>query len=686
MAGCYPAFVPTESRRHGGNRIPRLRGTFALAIALAYLVIGSLTLAAFLLSARSLITAFGSRFAVTEALLEKNKVLSRIDREVALSQKLVDDPLLVQWALSEDDPALRTLALQSLESYRRVFAAHSYFIALDRSKHYYVCDANAAVKSLQITTLSAANPADGWYFETLRSVESFALNLDYDRTIKSIRVWINAVMRDAAGRKIGIGGTGIDLTDFLQEVLQSGEKGALIMLVDNDGAIEAYPTLAYVQRNATALSAADKLTVFDLLGDRDEADRLRSALDALRAVRSQVMSLPLEVEGRRYLVAAAFMPEIAWFNLVLVDTTGVVGLRDLLPFAATVIASLLLVLLAVALTLSRAVLRPLSALAAASRDISGGRYGVSLPVNRRDEIGQLTRSFNEMSEKVLEATVGLEAKVSERTSALTEANRALESSQAQIMESLAHARRLQGGILPAEQSLRAGLADHFVIYSPRDVVGGDFYVFHRSNGHLVAAVVDCMGHGVPGAFMTMSAHAVLSHVLDSIVNDDPSRILAELDGSLRDTLHAEAEESRLDAGLDIGLCVCQPDGTVVFAGAGLPLYYWDGKRVGELKGERRRVGYRSARSATDWTNQSLHLGHEACLYLTTDGFLDQAGGRKGYGFGAERFVALIESGASIPLAGQADAFRRCLASYQEARQQRDDITVFAFKIDGGRRS
>jgi phosphoserine phosphatase RsbU/P len=677
--------VPIDSRHRGGRRPSRLGGTFTLAIALAYLVIGSLTLAAFLLSARSLLSAFGTRFAVTEALLEKNQVLSRIDREVALSQKLVDDPVLARWEKAEDDPALRALALQVLESYRRIFAAHSYFIALDKSKHYYVVDANAAVKELQVTTLSAANPADAWYFQTLRSVESFALNLEYDRTIKSIRVWINAVMRDASGAKIGIGGTGIDLTDFLQEVLRSGTKDALIMLVDSAGVIQAHPTLAYVERNATAQNAAEKLTVYDLLRTPGEAQKLRSALDVLRAGRSQVVSLPLDVEGRRYLAAAAFMPEIAWFNIVLVDTTGVVGFRDLLPFGATVVASLLLVLVAVAITLSRAVLRPLSALAAASREISSGRYGVSLPVSRKDEIGQLTRSFNEMSRKVHESTVGLEAKVAERTRELTEANGALESSQALIMESLAYARRLQGGILPAEQSLRSALAEHFVIYSPRDVVGGDFYVFHRSAGYFVAAVVDCMGHGVPGAFMTMSAHAVLSHVLDSIGSDDPSRILAALDGSLRETLHAEGEDGRLDAGLDIALCVCRPDGSVTFAGAGLPLYYWDGKKVGELKGERRRVAYRSSRSAPVWTSQPLHLGPEGCLYLTTDGFLDQAGGGKGYGFGAARFVALIESSVSLPLDRQADAFRRCLAAWQDARPQRDDISVFAFKIDGGRR-
>ena len=129
--------------------------------------------------------------------------------------------------------------------------------------------------------------------------------------------------------------------------------------------------------------------------------------------------------------------------------------REFLPLAATIAASLILVLLAVAFTLSRAVLRPLSALASASREISQGRYGVRLAVTRRDEIGQLTRSFNEMSATVQEATTGLETRVRERTRELTEANRALEDSQRLISESLSYARRLQAGILPAGERARA---------------------------------------------------------------------------------------------------------------------------------------------------------------------------------------------------------------------------------------
>ena len=389
--------------------------------------------------------------------------------------------------------------------------------------------------------------------------------------------------------------------------------------------------------------------------------------------------------GRRYLAAVSYMAHVGWFNIVLVDATNVAGFREFLPLAATSAASLLLVLLAVAITLSRAVLRPLSALASASREIAQGRYGVRLAVTRRDEIGQLTRSFNEMSATVQEATLGLETRVRERTRELTEANVALEESQRLIAESMAYARRLQAGIFPAESVLARGLrrslrhhraARHRrgrLLQLPRPLPDG-----------FVAAVVDCTGHGVPGAFMTMSAHAVLTHVLEIFGGDDPARIIAELDRTLRETLHANDGGERLDAGLDIALCVCVPSRqTLAFAGAGLPLHVWEGGAVTRIAGDRRRVGYRGARTDSPWTSHSVRVTRETCFYLVTDGLLDQAGGEKGFGFGEERLAEVIARCGSLPMADQERTFRESLATWQGGRAQRDDLTVFAFRPGKG---
>lgn len=658
---------------------PRLRTTFIITIVLAYCVIGSLTVAAFLLSARSLTMVFATRFARTEALLEKNRILSRIDREVALAQKLADDPVVRLWAVAENDAHLTQLATEELESYRRSFSDHSYFIAPLASRHYYIHDPRSGTDQVQVTTLNPDLPSDRWYFETLRTVESFALNVDYDRLIKATKVWINAVLRDGQGRKIGLCGTGIDISDFLADVTHRPDSSSVTILVDRDGDIEAHPNAEYVLRNAEAKGGSAKLTVYDLLKDGGQRDRLRTAVADLSDGRVEVASLPLTVEGKGYLAAVSSMPSIDWYNIVLVDTSHVLRFASFLPLAGTIVVSLLLVLLVVAVLLSRSVLRPLSALAAASHEISGGRYGVQLPVTRTDEIGQLTRSFNTMSATVKDTTEGLETRVLERTSELSKANDALSESQRLIMESLAYARRVQAGILPGRDVMAAVFSDALVLYLPRDVVSGDFYFVRSFGDHAVAGVIDCMGHGVPGAFMTMTVHAVLSHVLDSVCNTDPARIIAELDRALRDTLHRDETDLRLDSGLDISVCVLfagRPE--VEFAGAGLSLFVADGRDVTEVKGDLRRVGYRSPGNGTAWTPHTVAVSTTTSLYLVTDGFLDQSGGDKGFGFGRQRFIEMIAATAGLPMREQEEAFAVALRSHQGERGQRDDITVLGF--------
>jgi len=672
----------------------RLRTTFTLYIAGAWLVIGALTVGAFLLSARGLTMVFATRFARTEAMLEKNRVLSRIDREVALALKLADDPVVKQWAVREDDPRLRGLAMGQLESFRRAFTDQLYFIAPLASRHYFIRDTTGS--KLQVTTLNPDLPSDQWYFQALKDVDRFALNVDYDRLIQSTKVWINAVMKDDRGVPIGICGTGMDISSFLVQVLQHPDPNDVTILVDRDGTLTAHPNFSYVIRNAEAKStsgsgtgsasedAARKVTIYDLLGGPAERGRLSSAISALAGGGHDVESLPLTVEGRRYLAAVAWMPSIDWYNIVLVDTSRVLRVSDFSPLAITILLSLLVLLAAVALLLGRLVIRPLSALAGASHEIASGRYGVQLPVTRADEIGQLTRAFNAMSATVKDTTEGLEIRVQERTRDLTQANRALEESQRLILESLSYARRVQASILPGSEVLAAALAEHAVLYLPRDVVSGDFYVARSFGDHVVAGVIDCMGHGVPGAFMTMRVHAVLSHVLDAVCSDDPARILEELDRSLRDHLLRDDPGQDLDSGLDIALCVWRRGSAQLeFAGAGLSLWIQDGARVTELKGDTRRVGYRKPGSGVPWTRQAARTDAAPAVYLVTDGLLDQAGGPRGFGFGRERLVELLGSMAGVPMAAQMDRVRSALAAWQGSRAQRDDITVLGFRLSGG---
>jgi len=657
-----------------------LKGKFILGIGVIYALIGSLTIVAFYMGAERIIEVFGTKYAVNQALLEKNKVLSLIEREVALALKLADDPMIRQWCRQEHNAGLKRSAFAQLASYRKIFRNQSFFVAIEDSGHYYVYDTKK--NRLNVTTLRRDKPADKWFFHTLRDVDSFALNVDYNALLNVIKVWINAVLKDERGKNIAVVGSGIDISDFIKEIITSREEGTAAIIIDKEGVIQAHPHRKYVEHNATNWEEGKKITIYGLMENPEEKARLRQAVHRLTAGTGDVETILLTMEGKKYLAAMSFLKDIRWYNIVLVDVARVIEIKDFLPIAAVIVISFLLIMVMMVTMLNRIVLRPLSVLTDASRQISRGEYDVSLPVTRTDELGQLTSGFNTMAATVRDYTRNLEGMVRERTEELTTANRSLELSQRQIMDSIRYARIIQASILPDQALLARRLQDYFLIYCPRDIVGGDFYYFKElPDDTFLLAVIDCTGHGVPGAFMTMTVNSVLNHITDALCADDPACILGELQRLIRDTLHHNVAEYQIASGLDIGLCHCLPrEGRLVFAGAGLSLYRAQGNEVAEIKGSRKRVGHKERGTGFTYENRELSLTPETSLYLTTDGFLDQAGGAKGYGFGRERFMAMIAANCLLQMEEQERIYREILNDYRGDFPQRDDIAFWGFRI------
>jgi len=220
---------------------------------------------------------------------------------------------------------------------------------------------------------------------------------------------------------------------------------------------------------------------------------------------------------------------------------------------------------------------------------------------------------------------------------------------------------------------------HAVLWRPRDVVGGDFYVYRAGEQGYLLGVVDCAGHGVPGALMTMLAHAAIDQAIADAGLSDPAAILARTDQIVRAMLRDQPEQQALATNMDVGLVhVDTAAREVTFAGAKIALYYSDGETVEQLPGARRAIG---DKRLGQYSNARLPLKAGRSFYLTTDGFLDQAGGEQGFGFGSSRFAEMILRHASRPLAEQGSAFAATLASYQGEHAQRDDITMLCFRFD-----
>ena len=269
----------------------------------------------------------------------------------------------------------------------------------------------------------------------------------------------------------------------------------------------------------------------------------------------------------------------------------------------------------------------------------------------------------------------LEQKVEERTRELRVKNR-------HIMDSIHYAKTIQQSILPRDERISEFCAKHFVIWKPRDVVGGDFYYFEGFSNNYLIAVIDCTGHGVPGAFMTMTTHSILNRITDDICQDDPARILRELNFFIRATLNQDVSSNLSDDGLDIGLCYVKPDEKILlYAGAMISLYYCKNGDILEVKADRQSIGYKKSNVEHRYINHELTLEGNEVFYICSDGYFHQGGGEKGFSFGKERLKRIWLENHKKPMSEQKVTIQQELQDYQGREPQRDDITLLGFSVN-----
>jgi serine phosphatase RsbU (regulator of sigma subunit) len=275
--------------------------------------------------------------------------------------------------------------------------------------------------------------------------------------------------------------------------------------------------------------------------------------------------------------------------------------------------------------------------------------------------------------RALELNEQLERKVEERTRELAEKNE-------ELLDSIDYAKRIQEAVLPQEQQLQSLFQEQFVIWRPRDGVGGDFYWVKPTSKGCLIAVGDCTGHGVPGAFMTMLAISALNRIYEQENITQPAALVQRLNVVMKETLNERERSEMMDDGLDFGLCSVEQD-EVVFVGAKFSLYMADGDEVKVVSGDKTSIGYRRTPSVYPFKEHRLSCSPGTTVYMTTDGYLDQNGGEKGYSFGRRRFAELIRKMQSQTLEEQQLTLKNELDSYRRGERQRDDITVLAFKVN-----
>ena len=659
-----------------------LRGKFVLMIVLVFAGTAILTVFSFGWVGNNLAQSLGVRFAEKQVLFDQARIRAPILREVALARKLADSPVLKKWAQLEQDATLTQSALAELDSYRQSFQDKSYFFVVSKSLHYYYNDRDNQFQGRELRyTLDKNKHDDRWYFAVRDSAKSYALNVDSNAELNATNLWINTLVRSESGELLGVAGTGLDLSRFIQQFIAHGQDGVTNILINTEGAIKAHPQRSYVDLELRNQQSNPRAQLFNLLPLEHDRIAFKAAMARLKNQPESVETAFLNVEGQRQLVGLAYLPEMQWYNVTVMDPDKVITTRVFLPIVGVLAVALILSLAAVAWVLHRVVLRRIDRLDLAARKVAGGNYDVALAADGNDEMGRLATIFTRMASTIREHTQELERRVADRTAALQEANQRLAQRNQQILDSIRYAKLIQTAILPRADVLSKYLKEHLVIWLPRDVVGGDFYFLYPAGDVCYLGVVDCTGHGIPGAFMSMTAHAVIRQTLAKAGEKCPlPEILEQIDTSLRETLQHSPNSEALNYGMDIGLC--RLIGNVMdYAGCGIDLFVQDTAEVRVLTATHRGLGYRHRGSVKPIQSHTITLNGSMSCYLVSDGILDQAGSVDRFGLGRERLMQFLKENRQCSLIELQTLLVEMLENHRGDMAQRDDMTVFGFSLN-----
>lgn len=395
----------------------RLRFLFAVFPILVFLI--AALFAIFNYFSSSIINYLDDRFVVQQVGFDKGRMLQPLLQEVALSRRLARSPSLIEWAQNEADPALAHRGITLLESFRESFLDRSYYFVVNQSGNYYFNDSDNQYAGQQLRyTLSPDKPDDGWYYATIQNPEECQLNVNVDTTLQVTKVWINCLMRQN-GAVVGLAGTGIDLTRFINRILSTEQAGVVNMFIDGQGAIQAYPDTRLIDFHSLTKNKDDKQTIFQLVSKHDDRDALQQLLADLKRQPDQVKNIYLDILGEGKHLGITYMQDIDWYAVSIITPSDWLRESSFLPLTTMTITCVLLSLVFAAYVLHGLVLRRIEQLDSAVQNLQSNHYQLQLTDQSNDEIARLTANFAQMAEVVRQEYAKLEFKVSERTQELS---------------------------------------------------------------------------------------------------------------------------------------------------------------------------------------------------------------------------------------------------------------------------
>lgn len=261
----------------------------------------------------------------------------------------------------------------------------------------------------------------------------------------------------------------------------------------------------------------------------------------------------------------------------------------------------------------------------------------------------------------------------------------IEEKNKDITDSISYAGRIQRAILPKAEEFNRLFTESFILYKPRDIVSGDFYWVAEKNNHRFVAVVDCTGHGVPGALMSMIGNTLLCEIVEKMNISDPGRILDALREGIIQTLHQTGAAHETKDGMDISLARFTDNGegrvTIDYAGANNKLWLISPvpeKQFIEIDGDHQPIGIHPRKKA--FTTNSFEVRKGTLVYLFSDGFADQFGGRYEKKFKYSQMKTILSMNAGLTMGEQQRRLEQSFFDWKGNLEQVDDVCFIGIRV------
>lgn len=249
-----------------------------------------------------------------------------------------------------------------------------------------------------------------------------------------------------------------------------------------------------------------------------------------------------------------------------------------------------------------------------------------------------------------------------------------------ITDSINYASRIQDAIIPKHGEIEHHFKDLFIFHEAKDTVSGDFPWIYKKDNYIYMAAVDCTGHGVPGAMMSLIGHLLLNDLVNHD-NIDPAQLLTKLHWEVVKTLKQDAEGKQTADGMDVALCrIDLRNNEVQYSGAHRPLYHVSDGELLQYAGDKYPIGGNQYRGKNNFSNHTLKVNENDTIYFFSDGLTDQFGGPDGLKYGPKKTRETLLNNAHLDMEKQHVKMRESFDEWRGDGKQIDDVLLIGIKF------